>query len=175
MNTQEETTHNQIHIAAMGRQDDCRPPSLVSKVGTFGWHLVQMILAMQLGMQIFHWLLSARLMTYPVLHETVMEVFMVAPMVVLMAVQRHRWRHTLEMAGAMLLGPAVLIACVQFGLCRHLPVLSAQTLFSWVDLTMYLGMLAAMLYRREHYLGHMGDTTPKNHLSWRQLITKSRP
>ncbi len=80
---------------------------------------------------------------------------MVLPMVALMRYHRHDWQRTLEMAATMLIGPAVAIACVQLGLHNYIPGLSPKTLFTLGDMSMYLGMLGIMLYRRAEYTtGH---------------------
>ncbi len=64
---------------------------------------------------------------------------------------RHCWQHSAEMVGAMLAGPAILIACVMLDAGSHWPWLSVQTLPTLASVTMYAGMLAAMLYRRSDY------------------------
>ncbi len=76
---------------------------------------------------------------------------MIPGMVVLMLYQRHGWRHSADMAGAMLIGPAVFLTAAQLGLQNYIPGLSERTLFVLSDATMTLGMLGDMLYRREMY------------------------
>jgi hypothetical protein len=80
-----------------------------------------------------------------------MELSMIPGMVVLMLFQRHGWRHTAEMIGAMLIGPAIFLTAAQFGLYNYIPGVSLNTLVGLADSTMFLGMLADMLYRREMY------------------------
>jgi hypothetical protein len=131
------------------------PRQVALQVGRFLLHLGEMVVAMQVGMEVFHRLLCATLSPYPVLHEAVMDLFMVVPMVAVMALHRHSWRHSAEMVGAMLAGPAVLFICLQVNSAAHLSWIPDQTLLSLSGITMYLGMLAAMLYRRDHYIGHL--------------------
>ncbi len=82
---------------------------------------------------------------------------MVPGMVALMLYQRHGWRHTMEMAGAMLIGPAVFLTAAQLGVHNSIPGLSERTLLILSDVTMTLGMLGDMLYRRSMY------TMPHDH------------
>jgi flagellar biosynthetic protein FliP len=117
----------------------------------FLWHFVQMVLAMMIGMPVYYMLIGKALNDYPVLKYAGMELAMVPPMVALMLYQRHGWRHSAEMVAAMTVGPAVLLACAQLGLHIYVPGLTRETLFSWSHVAMYLGMLAAMLYRRDMY------------------------
>ena len=124
---------------------------LAASTGRFLWHYVQMVAAMMVGMPVYYMLIGKNLADRPVLQNAGMELAMVPPMVALMLYQRHGWRHSAEMVGAMLIGPAVLLACVQFGLYTYVPGLTAETLFSWSHTAMFVGMLAAMLYRREMY------------------------
>ncbi len=130
-------------------------PSRAAKVRAFVWHFVQRVLAMMVGMGVYHLLTGKALAAYPVLNFAGMELSMVLPMVALMRYHRHDWQRTLEMAAAMLIGPAVVIACVQLGLHNYIPGLSPKTLFVLGDMSMYLGMLGIMLYRSAEYTtGH---------------------
>lgn len=130
-------------------------------MGRFLWHFVQMVLAMMVGMGVYHLLTGKALAAHPVLNFAGMELSMVPPMVALMRYHRHSWQRSLEMAAVMLVGPAVFIACVQFGLHTYIPGLSRKTLFALADITMYLGMLGVMLYRRAEYTtGHAGHHHP---------------
>ncbi len=125
--------------------------SVAANVGRFLWHFVQMLLAMMVGMGVYYLLTGKALVAYPILNYAGMDFSMVVPMVALMRYQGHGWRHNVEMVGAMLLGPAVLLACAQLGLHAYVPGLSVKTLLGLSDATMYIGMLGVMLYRREMY------------------------
>lgn len=140
------TNTKQVHVPREFRGRD-----VAASTGRFLWHFVQMIVAMMLGMGLYHLLTGKALAAYPVLNFAGMELSMIPPMVALMLYQRHGWRCSAEMVGAMLVGPAVFLACAQFGLHNYIPGLSRETLFGLSDATMYLGMLGAMLYRREMY------------------------
>jgi peptidoglycan/LPS O-acetylase OafA/YrhL len=74
---------------------------------------------------------------------------MVVPMVIWMIVRGHGWHHSAEMAFAMSVPVAVAI-CL-----RLLGVGGSQLWLVGVShLGMLLGMLTAMLYRRDHYTGN---------------------
>lgn len=124
---------------------------LAAGTGRFLWHFVQMVLAMMVGMAVYYMLIGRALAGNPVLNYAGMELAMVPPMVALMLYQRHGWRHSAEMTGAMLIGPAVFLACAQLNLHTYVPGLTRETLFSWSHWAMYVGMLAAMLFRRDMY------------------------
>ncbi len=133
-------------------------PSIAGNVGRFLWHSVQMLVAMMVGMGIFHALTGKPSEAYRVLWYAGMELSMIPTMVALMLYQRHGWRHSAEMAGAMLIGPAVFLGCAQLGWHNYIPGLTREALFGLSDVTMFLGMLGAMLYRREMYTRpHTGD------------------
>ncbi len=121
------------------------------KVGRFLWHFVQMNVAMMVGMGIFHVLTGKPTESGRVLWYAGMELSMALPMAALMLAQGHGWRHSAEMAAAMLAGPAVFIACAALGLHNTIPGLTRNTLLSLADVTMFLGMLGYMLYRRDMY------------------------
>jgi len=126
----------------------------------FLWHLLQMVLAMAVGMAIYVALFSlvltpegykAMRIEQPLLWYTEMAVFMTVPMVALMRHHGFRWRQCAEMSGAMLIPPMGLIVLVQLGVTAYLPLLSARTLPESTHIAMLLGMLAVMLYRRAEY------------------------
>jgi hypothetical protein len=79
-------------------------------------------------------------------------------MVAWMIVRGHGWRHGAEMAIAML-------APVAASLLPRL--LGADADLAWItDLShpgMFLGMLVAMLYRRDHYTGSTGPSAHAAH------------
>lgn len=120
-------------------------------VGRFLWHLVQMLIAMMAGMMLYHLLAGKSTDANKVLWYAGMELSMIPPMLALMLYQRHGWRCSIEMAAAMLVGPAIFLACAQFGWHTYVPGLTRNSLFGLSDATMYLGMLGVMLYRREMY------------------------
>jgi hypothetical protein len=73
---------------------------------------------------------------------------MTISMVVWMVLRKHGWRHSFEMALAMLVPVAVLMVVRLLGADIYVPWLAKM---SWVALS--LGMLAAMLHRKDHYTG----------------------
>ena len=97
------------------------------KVGRFLWHLVQMVLAMEAGMMVYHLLLwpvlaptgyGALTSAYPLFGYWMMLVSMVLGMIALMRFHRSNWRYILEMTIAMLAPLAVLTVLV---LCSRAP------------------------------------------------------
>lgn len=145
MATLENTTH--IH----------RTRSLPWQVGRFCLHLLEMLLAMFAGMGLFHFLGGLIPATSPIaavaergtdLHVIGMNIFMVVPMVAWMIFRGHGWRHSVEMAVAMLAPIALVTVLCRLGVDTYLPWLTGASAPA-----MFLGMLAAMLYRRSHYTG----------------------
>lgn len=135
-------------------------PGSVAKVGHFLWHLLQMVLAVGVGMAIYVALFrlvltpegyQAMRIEQPFLWYSEMAVFMTVPMVALMRHHGYGWRQCAEMSGAMLIPPTGLIALVQLGVPAYLPWLSTRTLPESTHIAMFLGMLFSMLYRRAAY------------------------
>jgi hypothetical protein len=128
--------------------------ALWSGVGSFLAHFAEMFFAMMAGMMIFMPVGlgltalgdTALLNAGSIEFEVWMAVFMVAPMVAWMRARGCRWRLGAEMASAMLLPVAGILALRSLGLGDRLPWLANSE-----HTAMVLGMLAAMLYRRDHY------------------------
>lgn len=127
---------------------------LASKTGRFILHLLEMLVAMQVGMGVFHLMIGLirayssfrALESGTTLHAVVMTVFMTVPMVAWMIFRGHGWRHGAEMVIAMI-GPVALIGLLcQLGVDEYLPWLAEVS-----TPAMFLGMIGAMVYRREHY------------------------
>lgn len=136
--------------------------SRASKAGRFILHLLEMLLAMEVGMAILHLLgnlipasssYTAAFESGTNLHTLAMAVFMIVPMVAWMIVRGHGWRHVAEMAFAMLAPMAAVALLCQLGLAAYLPWLAFAS-----SPAMYLGMLTAMLYRRDHYTVKAGHS-----------------
>ncbi len=131
--------------------------SATARVGRFLLHFLLMFVAMMIGMMPYHAIFGKSPAGNAILWYAGMELSMIPGMVILMLFQRHGWRHTAEMAGAMLIGPAIILSCAQLGWHTYIPGLSLNTVLGLSDLTMLLGMLAAMLYRHDMYTGaHAG-------------------
>lgn len=126
--------------------------SAAKRAGRFFWHFVQMFVAMMIGMMPYHAIFGSKPSGASlILWYAGMELSMIPGMVLLMLFQKHGWRHTAEMTVFMLIGPVVVLFCAQLGWHNYIPGLSLIMLLRLADLTMLLGMLAAMLYRREMY------------------------
>lgn len=162
MTTLNKTTHDHRKVEATIGQDS-RIHTQASKLGRFFLHLLEMLLAMSAGMGIFHLLanqipatssLAAVADSETVVHNVVMDIFMTIPMLAWMILRGHGWRHSLEMGVAMLAPEAVINLLCRLGAVEYLPWLAGAS-----GPAMYLGMLAAMIYRRNHY------TSKANHLA----------
>lgn len=130
----------------------------LADVGRLLLHLAEMLAAMMAGMMIFHLLVRAILapLGYAAafgpgtdLHTIGMAVFMTLPMAAWMRVRGHGWRLGAEMSAAMLLPMAAVVVLCRLGADTWLPWLAQAA-----SPAMYLGMFAAIIYRRDHYLGH---------------------
>jgi hypothetical protein len=127
-------------------------------VGRFLWHLLQMVLAMEAGMAIYHHFLHTMLAgtgyaaltnTYPLFGYWMMVVSMTIPMIALMRYyHKSSWRSCNEMTIAMVTPAAALTLLVLYGL------ISLHTLQALGDPLMILAMAADMLYRRDEHAGH---------------------
>lgn len=137
------------------------------QAGRFILHFLEMTLAMIVGMPI---LFMARnlvpasssyaeaLKSGTIQSGLVMTVFMAVPMVAWMIVRRHGWRHSLEMAIGMCAPVAAIAALRLLGAEAYLPGFSKAS-----HLAMFLGMLAAMLYRHDHFTGQAGHLAHATH------------
>ena len=136
---------------------------------TFGrlfWHLLHMVLAMAVGMAAFVFLFLMLLTSggyltlqtqLPFLWFAGMGVFMTVPMVALMRYyQCHSWRNCAEMTAAMLVPAGIVAGLVHSGVDFY-PWLAVSTLSHSTHVTMLLGMIVLMLYRRDQYAGAPGQ------------------
>ncbi len=137
------------------------------KAGRFILHFLEMTLAMMVGMPILFMArnlvpasssYAAALKSGTIPFDLVMTVFMAVPMVAWMIVRRHGWRHSLEMAIGM---------CAPVAAIAVLRLLGAEAYLPWLPkashLAMFLGMLAAMLYRHDHFTGRAGHSAHATH------------
>src|SRR5512134_1155792 len=123
------------------------------KVGFFVWHYFEMMLAMGVGATLFEWLVrempkSTRyaigLQPGTFLYISGISLSMMLVMIAWMIVRGHGWRHSAEMAVAMLV-PVALVAVISIR--RGDAALFDENYCS----AMCVGMLAAMLYRWDHF------------------------
>ncbi|HEX2182431.1 MAG TPA: hypothetical protein VHH10_09100 [Rubrobacteraceae bacterium] len=122
-----------------------------------GWrftrHLLEMVVAMLLGMGVFG--LALAVMGEPpgyanlLLRYGVMGAFMAAPMVGWMRFRGHPWRDGGEMTAAMLVPMLAPVALVEMGVA--VPGLSGGSLLMLSHVAMIGGMVALMLYRFDRY------------------------
>ncbi len=162
MTTEIKTTKAHIHTASIPVQDHKIRPS-AAKVGRFSLHFLEMVVAMMVGMPFFFMLrnqipassiYAAAFVRGTILFDLAMVIVMTVPMVVWMIVRGHGWRHSAEMAFAM---NAPMVAVIAL----HLLV-GSDGYLPWLRQVgyngMFLGMLIAMLYRRDHYTGKAGHS-----------------
>jgi hypothetical protein len=132
----------------------------VAQLIRFGWHYVQMAIAMMIGMIPLGIVLSALgrpdLDTQaPEAYALAMTVSMLLPMVAWMRILGHDWERTAEMVAAMTVPIVVLAAGSLIG-----PLPNTAALFG-MNILMWVGMLGAMLFRWRDYAQHgHGQATP---------------
>ena len=123
------------------------------RVGLFIWHYFEMMLAMGVGAYLFELLVrempkstSYTLGLWPgtFLYISGISVSMMFVMIAWMIVRGHGWRHSAEMAVAMLV-PVALVAVISMQ--KGNAVLFDDNYCA----AMCVGMLAAMLYRWDHF------------------------
>ncbi len=139
-----------------------------AQVVRFVWHYVQMAIAMELGMFLpVGFILSALglynvVLRSPEASALVMTAEMVLGMAAWMFIRRHSWRHTVEMSAGMAASTVVAAAASLAGL---LPDTAAES--EPVVMLMWVGMLAAMLFRwRDYAQGHhcrVAESSQANH------------
>jgi hypothetical protein len=122
-----------------------------------GWrftrHLLEMVVAMMLGMGVFGLALAA-LGEPPgyanlLIRYGMMGAFMAVPMVAWMFYRGHSWRDGGEMTAAMLVPLLIPVALVELGVA--VPGLSEGSLMMLSHVAMIGGMVALMIYRFERY------------------------
>lgn len=134
-------------------------PEFLKTAARFLWHFLQMAVAMELGMMVYHKLLwpflaptrfSALTDQYPLLGYWMMLLSMALGMIVLMRYHKSAWRYCMEMTGAMFVPLIALTALVLFELCP------AHILYRFGDPLMFLAMAAFMLIRPAKH-AHQAD------------------
>ena len=152
MTIKSKTTMDQINITSIqvhGRQI----LNYALKVGFFIWHYFEMMLAMGVGAYLFEVLVRAMpaSMSYTLslrsgtfLYISGISLSMMLVMIAWMFVRGHGWRHSAEMAVAMLV-PVALVAVISFQ--RGNAALFDDNYCS----AMCVGMVAAMLFRWQHF------------------------
>ncbi|HEY3474619.1 MAG TPA: hypothetical protein VGK56_08420 [Anaerolineales bacterium] len=154
MKIERKTTMDYIRTASRQAQDHLIL-NAVLKGGFFIWHYFEMMLAMMVGSTLFELLVlwmrestSTDLSLHPgtFLYTSGIALSMMFVMVAWMIVRGHGWRHSTEMSIAMLL-PVALVAGIS--------IQRGDAALAWFDDTycsaMCVGMLAAMLYRWDHF------------------------
>lgn len=166
MTTEIETSELHVHAAGLPAQGRGIRAS-AANVARFILHYLEMLLAMMVGMPIFFSLrgaIPASSSYAPIfvrgtnLNDLAMLVVMIVPMVVWMLVRGHDWRHSAEMALAMSAPMLVVIGLRLLGVGASQPWLRQAGYQG-----MFLGMLLAMLYRRDHYTGGAQHSAHAHH------------
>jgi flagellar biosynthetic protein FliP len=144
----------------------------VGRGGRFLWHLVEMVLAMMVGMAVFGGLralldptgLADVVRAHLDVRYLAMAAFMAVPMALLMRYRGHSWWRTVEMVGAMVVPVAAACLLWRFGMGAVVPALSDTALGTSSHVAMYAGMLLAMLYRYGDY-AHAGPHVHHGHVT----------
>jgi hypothetical protein len=128
-----------------------------------GWrftrHLLEMVLAMMVGMAVFG--LALAVLGDPpgyanlLVQYGLIGAFMAAPMVAWMRHRRHSWRDSGEMTAAMLAPMLAPVVLVELGVA--VPGLSEHSLMMLSHVAMIGGMVALMIYRFERYAHGLHD------------------
>jgi hypothetical protein len=167
MTIRNETTIDHTTTASRPAQDH-RIRNAALGVGRFILHLLEMLLAMMVGMPILYGLrnlipassrYAAAFVSGTTLNALAMGVFMTVPMVAWMIVRGHGWRHSAEMAFAMFAPVAAIIVLLLLGADASLPWLAKAS-----HPAMPLAMIIAMLYRHDHYTGKSGHAAHAAHV-----------
>jgi hypothetical protein len=130
-------------------------------VWSWASHLFEMVIAMFVGMFVYHMLVAAPLTALGFgslfagdLGYTWMTLSMVVPMVALMRYHGHTWRMANEMSLGMVAPIVACFALVRLGICPLVPFLGWLTpasVYTAAYIGMLLGMIAVMVYRRGMY------------------------
>ena len=132
---------------------------VAAQAGHFLWHLLEMVLAMFVGMAVGGPLAlwAARMSGYsdplrqiPEVSALVMVFIMAVPMAAWMRHRDMEWRPIAEMSGAMFVEVILLIGVVWLG------ILSKTHLLLWQHALMIPAMIVPMLYRFDLYTGRTG-------------------
>src|SRR5512147_923034 len=100
-------------------------PNRAAKIKSFIWHLFQMIVAMEIGMTLYHGVFVNQLapasykfatIAYPLFDYWMMMIAMTLPMILVMRYHKHDWRYCGGMALAVLAPVALLSGLKQFDL-----------------------------------------------------------
>ena len=135
--------------------------STKTRTATFIRHYVEMVVVMFAGMIVLgvpgEAALHAMGSGTSELRETApatvflgMALTMTVPMVAWMRYRGHSWQPTLEMAASMVIPTLIAIALLGAGLASFAALMGLE------HVAMLLGMLLAMLLRRDEYTGHHG-------------------
>lgn len=152
MTIENKTILDHIHTAST-QTPDHRIRNVALKVGFFNWHYFEMMLAMGVGSSLFELLVrklpiatkyATGLWPATFLYTTGIALSMMVVMVAWMIVRGHGWRHSAEMAVAMLV-PVSFVAVISIRMGG--PSYFADTYCS----AMCVGMFAAMLFRLNHF------------------------
>ena len=166
MEIKRKTTLNQIQAARLQAYGQ-RILNVAVKTVFFVWHYFEMMLAMLAGSALFELLvrelprstrLATGLLPGTFLYISGIALSMMVVMIAWMIVRGHGWRHSAEMAVAMLV-PVALVAGIS--------ILKGDAGLAWFDDTycsvMCVGMLAAMLFRLDHFTRWSFRSAHHNH------------
>lgn len=140
-----------------------------ASVGAFARHYLEMVVAMGLGMMAFGILfvspldplgLREALWAHPIARELGMLAAMSLPMAAWMLFRGHSLERTIEMVAGMAVPSLAVIGLTDSAV---VPALNTGNLSLWSHVAMLLGMLGAMLARREEYARPHHEHTHDEH------------
>jgi hypothetical protein len=154
--------HSRIAEAAGSARAAIRSDSIPAQILRFTLHVVEMAIAMVIGMMPLGFVLNALGQSdlssrSPEAYSLAMNLSMVVPMAGWMLIRRHGVRLTVEMAAAMIVPGGLLAVASLAGILPHAAALSGSGILMWA------GMLAAMAFRWPAYARHCHARTSSAH------------
>ena len=137
-----------------------------TKIKSFIWHLFQMIVAMEIGMTLYHGGFVNQLapmsykfatIAYPLFDYWMMMIAMILPMICLMRFHKYDWRYCTGMTVAMLAPVAALT------ILMWIDLISLMTLRVAGSITMNLGMVIYMLMAEKNAGTHTVHSAHSTH------------
>ncbi len=120
--------------------------------GRFLFHFLEMVIALIVGLMIFGVFAGKPSQANVIPWYAGMQLSIIPPIAALLLFQHHGWRASFEMAGTLLIVPAIILSCAAFGWNNLIPGLARDTLLQFADPKMMIvGMFFAMLPRRKMF------------------------
>ena len=146
--------------------------SIVSRVGHFVLHYVEMCLVMCIGgitLNVLFFVGAAQLgytnlpERYPELSILIIGILLALPMAAWMRFRGHDWRTNLEMSSTSIILAVLLIGAAWLG------VIPKSDMLEWIKILACPVMLIPMLLRLDHYTGRMDHSIHSMHAAHRGM------